>query len=205
VFDWKRKEHIFNQNINREISKKIIGYFIEKRLSFHAFYPVPKNHKHWYFRGDKKCEEFERYFEFNNAHATEITAGKIPESELCQFLIIIPEDRKKFEQFKTEVELLSPGIRVIRTSSPISKGYIWIEVFHQSVSKGNGVKYICDLLDIEHGLTLGIGNDYNDFDLLDFTAYSYMTENAPYEISALYEQAPSNEDDAFALVTRMIF
>ena len=205
VFDWKQRKHIFNRNIDRETSRKLIGYFIEKRLNFHAFFPVPQNHKHWYYRGDEKCEEFERYFEFNNAHATDITESGIPDSELCQFLIIIPEDREKFEQFKTEVESLSSDIRVIRTSSPITKGYIWIEVFHKSVSKGNGVQHICDMLDIEHGLTLGIGNDYNDFDLLDFTAYSFMTENAPSEISELYETAPSNENDAFAFVTQMIF
>ena len=205
VFDWKRRKHIFNRNIDSKSSKKISNYFIERRLNFHAFFPVPQNHKHWYFRGDKKCEEFERYFEFNNAYATDITKSGIPETEMCQFLVIIPENREKFEQFKTEVESLSSGIRVIRTSSPITKGYIWIEVFHKSVSKGNGVQHICDLHDIEYGSTMGIGNDYNDFDLLDFTAYSFMTENAPSEISELYETAPSNENDAFAFVTQMLF
>ncbi len=204
VFDWKNKKHIYNKNIEKESSKKLISFFIDKKLNFHAFFPVPENHKHWYFRGEKHCEEFERYFQFNNAFASEIKPDEIPDTNLCQFLIIIPEDKKEFEKLKNEIEAISFEIRVIRTSSPITKGYIWIEVFQKSVSKGNGIKHICDLLVIKYSNTIGIGNDYNDFDLLDFTGYSFITENAPAEISILYKSAPSNENDAFAFVTQPI-
>jgi len=204
VFDWKNKKHIYNKNIEKKSSKKLINYFIEKKLNFHAFFPVPENHKHWYFRGEKHCEEFERYFQFNNAFASEIKPNKIPDTNLCQFLIIIPEDKKEFEKLKNSIEAISPEIRVIRTSSPITKGYIWIEIFQKSVSKGNGVKHICDLLNIKYTNTIGIGNDYNDIDLLDFTGHSFITENAPAEINKLYKSAPSNENDAFAFITQAL-
>jgi hypothetical protein len=114
-------------------------------------------------------------------------------------LLIIGEDKNRFQQLKTEIEELCPEIRVIRTSSPITTGYIWIEIFHKSVSKGNGVNEICKLLGIDKDKTMGIGNDYNDFDLLDFTAHSYLTENAPDEIKAKYQLIPTNENDAFAV------
>ena len=204
VFDWKNKKHIYNKNIARKSSKKLISYFIEKKFNFHAFFPVPENHKHWYFRGEKHCEEFERYFQFNNAFASEIKTDKIPDTNLCQFLIIIPEDKKEFEKLKNSIEAISPEIRVIRTSSPITKGFIWIEIFQKSVSKGNGVKHICDLLDIKYTNTIGIGNDYNDIDLLDFTGHSFITENAPAEINKLYKSAPSNENDAFAFISQTL-
>ncbi len=204
VFDCKNKKHIYSKNIEKKSTTKLINYFIEKELSFHAFFPVPENHKHWYFRGEKHCEEFERYFQFNNAFASEIKTDKIPDTNLCQFLIIIPEDKKEFEKLKNKIEAISPEIRVIRTSSPITKGFIWVEVFQKSVSKGNGVKHICDLLDIKYSDTMGIGNDYNDIDLLDFTGHSFITENAPAEINKLYKSAPSNENDAFAFITQPI-
>ena len=133
-----------------------------------------------------------------------MNSNKLPNTELCQLLIIIQEDSKRFEKLKLEIEEMCAEIRVIRSSSPITKGYIWIEIFHNSVSKGNGVKHVCDLLDIEYKNTLGIGNDYNDFDLLDFTEYSFITENAPSEISTRYKSAPSNENDAFAFVTQQL-
>ncbi len=205
VYDWKEKKHIYNKNIDKEHSQKLVNYFIERRLNFHAFFPVPENHKYWYFKGEKSCDEFDRYFTFNNAFAYNFSKKGTLKTNLCQFLLIIKEDEKKFELLKSNIEAISPEIRVIRTSSPITKGYIWIEVFQKSVSKGNGVKHICDLLDIKYTDTMGIGNDYNDFDLLDFTRHSFITENAPTKISKLYKSAPSNENDAFAFVTQSLF
>lgn len=77
-----------------------------------------------------------------------------------------------------------------------------MEVFHRSVSKGNGVKFVCDRLKIEHEYTLGIGNDFNDLDLLEFTNYSYIVENGPTEMKDRFLLAVSNEENAFAQVVR---
>jgi hydroxymethylpyrimidine pyrophosphatase-like HAD family hydrolase len=117
---------------------------------------------------------------------------------MCQFLVIIPENEEKFRKLKNKIESICPEIRVIRASSPITKGFIWIEIFHHSVSKGNGIKHICELLGIQSEQTIGIGNDYNDFDLLEFTGFSFLTENAPHEIKHRYPNTSSNENDAFA-------
>lgn len=204
VFDWKTKEHLFNQNIGKNSANKLIVHFKKQGLNFHAFFPAPDNHKHWFYRGKEDCEEFERYFNFNNAFAYELKGSSKPESDICQFLIIIPENKERFESLKKDIESICPEVRVIRTSSPITNGYIWIEIFQKTVSKGNGVRFVCDQVGINYEKTVGIGNDYNDFDLLDFTAHSYFTENAPPEIAHMYGNAPSNEDDAFAVVTQSL-
>lgn len=204
VYDWRRKKHIFNQNISKESSHTLLEYFIRQKLNFHAFYPAPENHKHWYFRGEKRCEEFERYFEYNQAFAEELNPTKLPDSELCQFLLIIPENGETFEQLKAEIEALCRDIRVIRATSPITGSYIWIEVFHRSVSKGNGVRQICRLLNIDEKDTVGIGNDYNDLDLLAFTQFSFLTDNAPLQIKNFYPNTPSNDNDAFAFAIQPI-
>ncbi len=198
VYNWKAKEHIYSQNITDSSAAKLLNYFIEQQLNFHAFYPVPDNHLHFYFRGAEPCEEFERYFEFNKAHATELEVDTLPNGELCQFLVILKEDELKFLDLKSKIEALCPEIRVIRASSPLTKGYIWLEVFHRKVSKGNGVFEVCRRHDIDPKHTLGIGNDYNDFDMLEMTQHSFLTKNAPLEIKHRYPLAPSNEEDAFA-------
>jgi hypothetical protein len=204
IFDWKHQKQVTFQNIGKHSVRKLIDTFIYKNYNFHAFFPAPENHMHWYHRGGEYCDEFERYFNFNNAYATELQPLSFPETELCQFLVIIPENETRFQKFKSEIESVCPDIRVIRSSSPITKGFIWIEVFHHSVSKGNGVKHICSILDIKPTETLGIGNDYNDFDLLAFTGHSFLTENAPKEIKHLYPIVSSNENDAFADVIQPI-
>ena len=204
IFDWKNQQQVHFQNIEKHSVRKLLDTFLVKKLNFHAFFPAPENHLHWFHRGEKDCEEFDRYFTFNNAFATELKPDSFPETELCQFLVIIPENEDHFQQIKSEIESVCPEIRVIRSSSPITKGYIWIEVFHHSVSKGNGVKHICNLLNIGREETLGIGNDYNDFDLLEYTGHSFLTENAPKEIKHLYPVVSSNENDAFANVIQPI-
>jgi Cof subfamily protein (haloacid dehalogenase superfamily) len=204
VFDWKAQKQIINRNMDKESVRKLFRYFILKDINFHAFFPVPENHKHWFFRGQNHCEEFERYFGFNNAFSYELNTADLPETECCQFLVIIKEDGKKFAEMKKEIETICSNIRVIRTSSPITNGFIWIEVFHQSVSKGNGIKHICEIFNINREDTIGIGNDYNDFDLLEFTGHSFLTENAPEDIKNSFPNLPSNEKDAFAFAAQLI-
>lgn len=204
VFDWKRKQHLFNQNIGKEAAQSLARFFIREKLNFHAFFPAPENHNHWYFRGENHCEEFERYFQFNKAFALDLNENEIPDSEVCQFLLIIPEDTEQFGLLKIQIEGIDDKIRVIRTTSPITQGYIWVEIFHRTVSKGNGVKQICDWLGIDKKDTFGIGNDYNDLDLLEFTGFSFLTDNAPPAIKSFYPTVPSNDNDAFAWAVQPI-
>ncbi|RIH64269.1 HAD family phosphatase [Mariniphaga sediminis] len=198
IFDWKKQEHIFHQNIGQETASHLVEYFRQKDYNFYAFAPAPENHRLWYHKGTQDCEEFNRYFSFHNSFSEPLPENGKWESGLCQFMLIIPEDDSIFEQVKNEIEGQHNEIRVIRSSSPVTKGYIWVEVFHREVSKGNGVKHVCNLLHIHPGETFGIGNDYNDLDLLDFTAHSFLTENAPEQIKSRFHAVPSNEDDAFA-------
>ena len=202
VYNWNKNTHIYKQNINPVSAIKLLNHFIKQEVNFHAFYPVPDNHKHYFYRGNTDCEEFERYFEFNKSHAEALNLKQLPKSEMCQFLVIIREDENHFNTLKNQIESLCPEIRVIRASSPITKGYIWIEVFHKSVSKGNGVNEICQEMGIQQKETMGLGNDYNDFDLLAFTEYSFLTENSPEEIKKHYPLVPSNENNAFAKVVQ---
>ncbi|MFV0593222.1 MAG: HAD-IIB family hydrolase [Draconibacterium sp.] len=199
IYQWNKKEHLFARNLSESSSEKLLQHFIQRKLNFHAFFPVPENHNHYFFRGEDACEEFERYFNFNRYYATELNPLQLPQTKLCQFLVILKEDEENFQQLKTEIEGLCPEIRVIRSSSPITQGYIWLEIFHHSVSKGNGVNEICKLTGIGVDETMGIGNDYNDFDLLEFTRHSFLTNNSPEAIRHKYPLMPSNEEDAFAV------
>jgi hydroxymethylpyrimidine pyrophosphatase-like HAD family hydrolase len=142
--------------------------------------------------------EFESYFDFNQSHAEPLPLDQKLNSEACQFLVVFPNNPEKFLCFKDDVEQRFPEVKVVRTSSPLETGYIWMEIFHQSVSKGNGVKFVCDTLKIDHEHTLGIGNDYNDLDLLEFTNFSYLVENGPQELKERFLLAGSNEENAFA-------
>ena len=64
--------------------------------------------------------------------------------------------------------------------------------------------HICNLKGIDRNQTVGIGNDYNDLDLLEFTHHSFVTENAPEEIKHRFQIVPSNEKDGFVVAIQPI-
>lgn len=206
IFDRLSGKHIYRRNISEASSAKLIRFMLEQDLNFHAFRPAPENHRLWYYRGNDYCEEFERYFSFHNSHASALPEGGMIGCGVCQFLVVIPGDENRFLVMKTQIESISSEIRVIRSSSPLHTGYIWIEVFHKDVSKGNGVLHLCELLNIAPHETLGIGNDYNDLDLLEFTEHSFLTDNAPEILKGSFSLLPTNEEDAFAqAVAKMVW
>lgn len=198
VYDCKKKKLIYYQNIHKRTVQQLLEYFVAHDLNFHLFKPVPENYKCWYYRGSVPCSEFERYFNFHQAHSEELSGNQVLDSEACQFLVVFPNDPDRFHTLKDEIQKNFPEVKVVRTSSPLETDYIWMEIFDHTVSKGNGVKFLCDRLQIEHEYTLGIGNDFNDLDLLEFTHYSYMVENGPQELKARFLLTQSNEESAFA-------
>lgn len=198
VYDCKRKKLIYHQNLNQQIVQQLADFLVGLDMNFHLFKPVPENYNCWFHRGSTACSEFERYFDFHSSHAEPMPLDHKLGSEACQFLIVFPDQLKNFMDLKNDIEHQFQDVKVVRTSSPLDTGYIWMEIFHQSVSKGNGVKVVCDALQIDSIHTLGIGNDYNDLDLLEFTNYSYLVENGPQELKERFLAAVSNEESAFA-------
>jgi len=198
VYDWKHKELLYHQNLNRKVVQQLADFLVVRNFNFHLFKPVPENYNCWYYRGSKACSEFERYFEYHISHSEPLPLTQQINSQACQFLVVFPDNIDHFLDLKSEIENQFQDVKVVRTSSPLDTGYIWMEIFHQSVSKGNGVKFVCDTLEIGHEYTLGIGNDFNDLDLLEFTNYSYVVENSPQELKDRFLPAKSNEENAFA-------
>ncbi len=198
VYDWKNEKLLYYQNLNKLVVRQLSDYLVARDLNFHLFKPVPENFKCWYYRGSIPCSEFERYFDYHQSHSLELLANQNIDSEACQFLVVFPNNPVRFHLLKDEIQKKFPEVKVVRTSSPLETDYIWMEIFHHSVSKGNGVRFLCDWLKIGHEYTLGIGNDFNDMDLLEFTNFSYIVENGPPELKELFLPARSNEESAFA-------
>jgi hypothetical protein len=198
IYDWKNRELVYRKNLNRETTHGIIQFFVEKDMNFHLFRAVPDNFRCWYFRGKNSCEEFERYFDFHNSVSELLPVKQKLMDDACQFLVIFPNQPDAFLLMKHDLESQFDDIKVVRTSSPLDTDYIWMEIFHKDVSKGNAVKFLCEQKNIHHHMTFGIGNDYNDLDLLNFTSFSYLVENGPDELKPHFRKAVSNENSAFS-------
>lgn len=199
IYDWKNDHLVYRQNLPSKTVNAMIHFFIRKKMNFHLFRPVPENFRCWHYRGVEACKEFERYNAFHEAYSEALPNEQMINGDACQFLVIFPNDNGLFNQTKNELEALFDDIKVVRTSSPLHTNYTWMEIFHKDVSKGNAVKFLCEQKSIAHESTFGIGNDYNDLDLLNFTTYSYLVANGPDDLKPHFLAAPSNEEDAFSV------
>lgn len=206
VFDCRSKELIYHRNMSSQMTRELVDFLVSRDLNFQLFRAVPENHRCWYHQGSQSCAEFDKYLHTHRLHAEPLPAELNIGSESCQFLVVFPNKVDEFLKLKSELETRFDEINVVRTSSPMETGYIWMEIFHKSVSKGNGVKFICDLLGMGYEDTAGIGNDFNDLDLLSFTRHSYVVENSPDELKSQFQCVCSNEASAFAeVVDRYVF
>jgi Cof subfamily protein (haloacid dehalogenase superfamily) len=198
IMDWNTKELLFQsvlskiEVLNIENVLKVLG------LNFSIHFPIPENHRYYFFKGKSYVPDFEcrnnLYRDFN-AELNDF----YPLENASQFLIILNHEN--------EIEAITDsinGFKVIRATSPIDGISVWIEIFSNNVSKATGGKFLCEMLDISQDATLGIGNDYNDLELLDWTAQSFIVSNAPDVIKSKYTQCADNQNNPLSDVLNKI-
>jgi hypothetical protein len=80
-----------------------------------------------------------------------------------------------------------------------------MEIFHPHVSKANGLAWLMNYLAVGDIPTFGIGNDFNDIDLLDFTHHSFVVENANPDLKNQYKVTASNNQQGFTKAISTVF
>ncbi|MDO9576355.1 MAG: HAD family hydrolase [Candidatus Cloacimonadales bacterium] len=192
IIDWKTKEVIYENHLDAKEIIRVFDIFISRNVDFMLHHPIPENHYFDYIRKNQDNQDFERRIVLYKSFARELI--DLPD-KASQFIAILPPGgNAKFEAIKQEIDFL----KVIRATSPLDHELIWLEVFPNGVSKGHSAQWLCDRLGIGQQFTLGIGNDFNDLDLLEFTAHSCVVANAPEELKEIYNVIDSNQHDGFA-------
>lgn len=199
VYDWKKKELLFSSSISVEKVHEIIDCLRSFDVNFSVQFAIPDNHKYVYYKSSLNNTDFEWrnaiYKDYNSK-----LVERYPHKSASQFIVILP-DMAKFDRIKKAVN----GLKVIRATSPIDGKSVWLEIFNNDVSKAKGGIYVGSLLGINQSETLSIGNDYNDLDLLNWTKYSFVVENAPDELKNNFDVCSSNQNNPLTDVLRSKF
>lgn len=191
IIDWKTKKVIHENHLDAKEIRKVFDIFDSHNVDFMIHLPIPDNHYFAYVRKNSNNKDFERRIALYIPFAEEM---ENPPKKGSQFIAILPPGgNAKFETIKQEIDFL----KVIRATSPLDHESIWLEVFPNGVSKGFSAQLLCKRLGIDQKYTLGIGNDFNDLDLLEFTAHSCVVANAPEELKEIYNVIDSNQNDGF--------
>jgi hydroxymethylpyrimidine pyrophosphatase-like HAD family hydrolase len=193
AIDWKTGELIFAEHFLEKDATLALEALTGAGVSFMVHNRVPDNH---YFRyHDAMCgvSDFRRRCELYRDYATPLGTGSPGFSHISQFLAIAMENNILLDRLKT----LLASLRVIRTTSPLDKKSMWIEIFPWHVSKGHTVERLCSMLGVERSGTIGIGNDYNDTELLNFVRYPFAVDNSPETLKKNFPPCRSNNENGF--------
>jgi len=204
VYDWDKNELLVSEHFETEITRKICSFLIRKNLNFFLFRPIPENNQFQYHRGAGECSEFDGYLKRHDGDFLKLDENEIP-LQSGQFMVIIPNDELLFEAIKLELNSECEGAKVIRTTSPVDPRYIWLEIFPETVSKGHGLKWLCDFLAIPYQQTTGIGNDFNDLDMFEFVALPYLMGNSPLALKKVFPSvSETNNQNGFSKVLGLL-
>jgi len=196
IVNWKSKEVLFQKKISGENTKALVRLFKNEGLNFKLSDPIPDNDRYYYLF-PKPNEETACYFQTHNPPGIPLESEMNGLNSSCQFLVFLPSDMDIFQKLREKVLTLIPGVSIICASSPYLTPYYWMEIFDKGVSKGHAIDWLNRYTGTTHLQTIGVGNDYNDIEMLEHTYHAFITENAPDELKLRYRVCPSNEESGF--------
>ncbi len=196
ILNWQTGEIFASSSLKAGEIDHLFNLFIDNQLDFMVHNPVPDNHNfRYYFSGERDNPDFERRTDIYKPYSRRILCNKGLPSEAAQFLAVIPPDN--VEDF-VSVKSVCNGFSVIRATSPLDGESIWMEVFPPEVSKGRKLELLCDMLEVERRETVGVGNDYNDLDMLEWVAAAFVVNNSPDELKERFAVTGSVYDCGFS-------
>ena len=196
ILEWKTQTIIYNNFIPRNTAQKIAKILIAQKKDFAVHRKTPYNHYYHYFATNNIQDSNSR----NKIYKDYITPLKAIDNinDVSQFVVILSDKISEFIELQKNISSKIQGVRIVRATSPLNNSNIWFEVYPKKVSKGLTALWLCKKLNINRNETVGIGNDYNDIDLLKFTNKSFMVENAPVELKKMFETTSSNAQNGFS-------
>lgn len=200
IYDLRREKLLHKTALTGGALRAIVACLQREKVDFMVHHQVPDNHRFLYWRAPDTTSDFNRRIELYADHAREYSReAELPENS-AQVIAIFPDDLDRFKEVEKRLE----GYQITRTTSPLDHSSIWMEIQPADASKGAAAAWLCRHLGLSRGQSCGIGNDYNDLSLLQYTGRSYLVGNAPADLHGKFLPVPANDDDGFAHAARKL-
>lgn len=190
IVEMRTRQLLFCRPFTNSDIQTISSRLMAQGLDFMVHGQVPENHHFVYHQSGNNNPDFQRRIEAYQDFCRPLRCNSELPARSAQIIAILPDDPSLFHR----VAACFDQFQVIRATSPLDHCSIWLEIYPPGVSKGAAARWLCEYLDLRVDRTIGIGNDYNDIDLLDFTRLSYVVANAPQELLERYLLTPSNDE-----------
>lgn len=199
IMDWKSKKIILKHNLDYQYAYEVSTHFIQNNIDFMIHDTIPNNHIFSYFNSGRNNPDFIRRLNIYKDYSKPISS-KIEEKDYSQIIAV-------FDDFSHSEKLnnLNENVKMIRATSPLDNKSLWLEIFNKKASKGNSALWLCRYLGVSIEDSIGIGNDYNDTDLLDLTSKSFILENSPKELHSKYMVGKKVSENGFSEILKDVF
>ena len=119
--------------------------------------------------------------------------------------VILDKEIQKIRNVREKILQLD-GIRIINESKCLTNpnekntGTLYCDIVDKSTSKGQALKNLCEILGVNSKDTIGIGDSFNDIEMLDFVGYSVAMGNAIDSLKRhVNEVTCTNDEDGAAV------
>ncbi len=196
IINWNNQELMLTKYLTVQQVKSIVNVLENEKIDFMVHELIPDNHCFIYQYNSGENIDFEARLKRYEKYISPFDSKNEihPSSEV---LAVIPN---KLELFNRIVKLLHPeknSLSIIRATSPIDQAFMWLEIFPNGVTKGGSLNWLCRYLNVKQQNTLSVGNDYNDLAMLDWTAHSFVVDNAPDDLKSEYNITSSHLENGF--------
>jgi len=204
IMDWRSGELIRCRHLDRDQARQAVAAVQALRCDFMLHGEIPDNHR-FYFHDSKRRTNpdfharIARYRDF----ARDWVAGLPGDGPVSQLLVVEPPAESPHELLGEpgNFDRLRAGLSdftVIRTTSPLDHRSRWIEIFPETVSKSRACDWLCRRLGLHPSRVLGVGNDYNDTDLLAWAGCACVVGNGVAPLKARHRVVATNNDAGFS-------
>ena len=201
VVDWRTQQLLRSVNLRAPLVREIARMLVQDDIAFMLHAPLPDNEFFVYHECPLPPVDLHLRVDYYKDCAAPFDGQIEKLGEASQFLIL----PRSLEHYGEIAAKLPAEVAAIRASSPFVKENIWMEVFDGEVSKAAAAAWLAEQLRIPRTRTMSIGNDYNDAALLEWTAHSFLVENAPEALKAAgHRPVFSNNQSGVAEAIRQI-
>jgi len=193
ILDLHREELLFSANLEKEDVDIITQTLTEHETDFMVHHQVPDNHRFVFLGAGGGNEDFHRRIRIYSDFAKEYKGTADFPRPAAQIIAVLTGDSQRFARLTADLA----GYQTTRTTSPLDHRSIWLEIQPSGIHKGSGAAWLCNHLNIAPACSVGIGNDYNDLDLLEFTAHSFLVRNSPAPLHRRHHLVGTNDEDGF--------
>ncbi|MCF6248757.1 MAG: Cof-type HAD-IIB family hydrolase [Desulfobacula sp.] len=196
ILDFYSQKIIFKRSIPKKGVVRISRYFDKQKIDYMVHKAIPETSHLLYKSHGQTNKDFHMRLDLYNAHAMPLENNANQFESATQVLAIIPDRPGK--KIIVKIQQALSCFSVIPATSPLDHRSLWIEVFHDDVSKSKAADWLCRKLKIEKADVVAVGNDYNDHDLLAWAGRGFVVGNAPDLLKSRFSIVETNNNSGFS-------